>query len=140
MDTVQSKETMEAAVKFPKEILCIVCPNGCRLKVEEGEGRLVVSGNQCSRGIEFAEAEIKHPTRTLTTTVRTSCPGVPVLPVRTAGEIPKGKIREAMRLINTITIDRPLGIGEAVAENILGLGVNVIATSNILREETWANL
>ena len=118
-----------------KTILCIVCPNGCRLSVTENAKGLVVSGNQCNRGIDFAMAEITNPTRTLTTTVRTSFPGIPVLPVRTAGEIPKGKIRELMNHLNTITVTRPLGIGETAAENILGLGINVIATSNILREE-----
>jgi len=122
---------METALKFPKDILCIGCPNGCCLRVEEG---MVVSGNWCERGIYFAMAEITNPTRTLTTTVRTSFPAVPVLPVRTAGEIPKGKIRDAMRLIGGISVNRPLGIGEIVVEDILGLGVDLIATSNILKE------
>ena len=117
-----------------KEILCIACPNGCRLSVEGDAENLVVSGNQCKRGVDFAKAEIANPTRTLTTTVRSSFPGVPVLPVRTAGEIPKGKIREVMQYINTITVNKPIGIGEAVVENVIGLGVNVIATSNILKE------
>jgi CxxC motif-containing protein len=123
------------------EILCIVCPNGCRLHAEksaESEGTVIegyaISGNRCKRGVDFAIAEITNPTRTLTTTVRTSFPGAPVLPVRTAGEIPKGKIREAMDCINAITVSRPMGIGEIVAENILGLGVNVIVTSDILKE------
>jgi len=122
-----------------KTILCIVCPNGCRLRAEksaEGEG-YDISGNKCKRGVDFATAEITNPTRTLTTTVRTSFPGFPVLPVRTAGEIPKGKIREAMNCLNAITVSRPLGIGEIVAENILGLGVDVIVTSNILKETVW---
>jgi CxxC motif-containing protein len=118
-----------------KTILCIVCPNGCRISVEksaEGSG-YAISGNKCQRGIDFAIAEITNPMRTLTTTVSTSFPSVPVLPVRTAGEIPKGKIREAMNYINAITVSRPLGIGEIVAENILGLGVDIIATSDILK-------
>jgi NADPH-dependent 2,4-dienoyl-CoA reductase/sulfur reductase-like enzyme len=125
-----------------REILCIVCPNGCHLHVEEsaeGEG-FTISGNQCNRGIEFAQAEITNPTRTLTTTVRTSFSGIPVLPVRTAGELPKSRIMDVMRYINTITINQPLGIGETVVENILGLGINIIATSNILKERTWENL
>jgi len=125
---------METAAKLPGELLCIVCPIGCRLRVEEGAKGLIVSGNQCSRGIDFAMAEITRPTRTLTTTVRTSFPGVPVLPVRTSGEIPKGKIRDAMRFINGITVNQLLGIGQIIAENMLDLGVNVIVTSNILRE------
>ena len=121
-----------------KIIPCIVCPNGCRLNVEkasETEG-YAISGNKCKRGIDFAIAEITNPMRTLTTTVRTSFPGVPVLPVRTAGEIPKGKIREAMNCINAITVSRPLGIGETVAENILGLGIDVIVTNDILKGES----
>jgi len=121
-----------------KTILCIVCPNGCRLSAEksaEGSG-YAISGNKCKRGIDFAIAEITNPMRTLTTTVRTSFPGVPVLPVRTAGEIPKGKIREAMNCINVITVNWPLGIGEIVAENIPGLGVDIIATSDILKGDS----
>jgi CxxC motif-containing protein len=116
------------------EILCIVCPNGCRLHAEKSAEAYVISGNKCKRGVDFAIMEITNPTRTLTTTVRASFPGVPVLPVRTDGEIPKGKIREAMNVINAVTINRPLGIGETAVENILGLGVNVIVTSNILKE------
>jgi CxxC motif-containing protein len=66
--------------------------------------------------------------------VRTSFPGIPVLPVRTAGEIPKGKIKEIMNFITSVTITQPLGIGEAVADDVLGLGITIIATSNILKE------
>ena len=119
---------------LPREILCIACPNGCRLSVEGDADNLIVSGNQCKRGVDFAKAEITNPTRTLTTTVRSSFPGYPVLPVRTAGEIPKGKIREVMQYINTVTVNQPIGIGDTVVENVIGLGVNVIATSNILKE------
>jgi CxxC motif-containing protein len=120
-----------------KTILCIVCPNGCRLGAEksaEGSG-YAISGNKCKRGIDFAIAEITNPMRTLTTTIRTSFQGVPVLPVRTSGEIPKGKIMEVMNCLNAITVSRALGIGEIVAENILGLGVDIIVTSDMLKGE-----
>jgi CxxC motif-containing protein len=117
-----------------KELLCIVCPNGCRLQVEGTGDNLIVTGNKCKRGIDFARAEITNPMRSLTTTVRTGFAGVPVLPVRTAGEIPKGKIRDVMRYLNGITVTKRLAVGDAVAENVLGLGVNVIATSNLLHE------
>jgi CxxC motif-containing protein len=57
-----------------------------------------------------------------------------VLPIRTSGEIPKGKIQDIMKLINTVTVSQPLGIGDVVIENALGLGINSIVTSNQLRE------
>jgi CxxC motif-containing protein len=118
-----------------KELICIVCPNGCRLEAEEQNGKITVTGNQCSRGIGFAEAEMTHPTRTLTTTVKTTFPGIPVLPVRTAGEVPKPQIPRIMQALREVTVSTPLGIGETVCENILGLGVKVIATSNIIKEQ-----
>jgi CxxC motif-containing protein len=92
-----------------------------------------VEGNACKRGVDFAEAEMTNPTRSLTTTVRTSLPGIPVLPVRTDGEIPKEKIMEAMRALSNVVISRELDCGDTVYENIAGSGVKVIATSDLLR-------
>jgi CxxC motif-containing protein len=100
--------------------------------VEEREGVIAVAGNRCRRGIDFARAELTNPTRTVTTTVRTGFPGTPVLPVRTDGEIPKGKIRELMDFLKTVTVTRPLKAGDVVVENILGLGCNIISTDRIL--------
>jgi CxxC motif-containing protein len=116
-----------------KELLCIVCPNGCRLRAEESGGAIRVTGNQCKRGIDFARAEITNPVRTLTTTVRTVFPEVPVLPVRTDGEIPKGKIGEAMAFLARVVIREPLRIGATAAE-LPGMG-RVIVTSDILAGE-----
>jgi CxxC motif-containing protein len=122
-------------------MLCIVCPNGCRLQVEESAADnaadtagIRVMGNQCERGVAFARAELTNPTRTLTTTVRTAFREVPVLPVRTSGEIPKGKIPEVMAFLGTVTVTEPLGIGAVVAERVLGLDSDIIVTSNILKE------
>jgi CxxC motif-containing protein len=110
----------------------MVCPNGCRLRTEQTEEEIIVTGNKCRKGIGFARTEIINPTRIVTTTVRTAFPGIPVLPVRTAGEIPKGQIPGLIRLLGAITLTKPVGIGGIVVENVLGLGVNVIASSDLL--------
>jgi CxxC motif-containing protein len=108
--------------------------------VEEGPEGLRIRGNLCPRGLDFARAEIADPQRTLTTTVRTAFPGIPAAPVRTDGEIPRGKIPELMACLSRITITRPLRMGEKVAENVLGLGRDVIITSDIPGEEhLWEN-
>jgi CxxC motif-containing protein len=117
-----------------KEMICIVCPNSCRLEVEEARGGLVVRGNKCKRGLAFAQAEMTAPMRTLCSTVATVFPHAPVLPVRTDGEIPKAAIPAVMALLRAAVVDRPLGIGEAVLQDILGTGRNIISTSNVLRE------
>ena len=100
----------------------------------EGD-ELVVTGNTCKRGKEFAINEMTDPRRTVCTTVRTSFPSVPVLPVRVSGAIPKNKIFDLMHEVNRITVSKRIGREEVVVPNILDLGVDLIATSNILKDE-----
>jgi len=118
-----------------KQITCITCPIGCRITINTMNGEYSLSGNKCARGLEFAKTEITSPTRSLTTTVRTAFPQMPVLPVRTNGEVPKGKMTEIIRELSKVVITEKIGIGETVAANILGTGCDIIATSNMLREE-----
>ncbi|MGN0715634.1 MAG: DUF1667 domain-containing protein [Anaerovoracaceae bacterium] len=119
-----------------REIVCITCPNSCVMEVTLNEAGQVtdVSGNKCVRGVDFAKSEVAHPVRTLCTTVRTIYKDCPVLPVRVNGSVPKERIREAMTAINQVTVEKPAGIGDVILSNLLGLGVDVIATSSVLRE------
>ncbi|MEI8200179.1 MAG: DUF1667 domain-containing protein [Eubacteriales bacterium] len=116
-----------------KEITCIVCPNGCRIVARMQDGQFVFSGNRCVRGLEFAVTELTAPMRSITTTVRTVFKELPVLPVRTKGEVPKEMIPGIIRELAKVLISEKIGIGETVAANILGSGVDVIATSNLLK-------
>ena len=116
-----------------KELYCITCPTGCLLTVTQQGDEFHIEGNGCKRGIDFAITEMTNPTRSLTTTVRTVFPEVPVLPVRTDGEIPKGAIMEAMRALNGVLLDWAPDCGDTILEDIAGSGVRVIATSDALR-------
>lgn len=116
------------------QMTCIVCPNGCRLQVEEAGGAWKVTGNRCKRGEVFAVSEMTNPVRTICSTAATGFPDVPVVPVRVSGEIPKERIFDVMAEINKVTVSRRIKRGTAVIENVLGLGVDVIVTSGILEE------
>lgn len=116
-----------------REIICITCPNGCTLKVEEGEGGIRVTGNKCRRGEDFALAEVRHPMRTISSTVPTVFPDFPVVPVRVTGEIPKERIFDVMDEINQVTLKVRAERGDVVISDVLGLGVDVIVTSNMLK-------
>ncbi len=109
------------------DLVCIVCPRGCRIKIEDG----VVSGNSCKKGEAFAKAEMTCPMRTVCSTVATTFKDMPVLPVRTDGEIPKAEIANLMKLINGIVVDKKLKKGDIVSANVLGTQVNLIATASI---------
>ncbi len=116
-----------------REMTCIVCPNSCTLKVEEQREEIVVTGNKCKRGREFAAAELKHPMRTVCSTVRTVFPEAPVVPVRVSAEIPKNRIFDVMREINQTVLTVRAAGGDVVIRDVLGLGVDVIATSSMLQ-------
>lgn len=113
-----------------KQMTCIACPLGCQLTVEyEGTEVLSVSGNTCKRGDAYARTEIVNPTRSLTSTVRVKGGVHPVVPVKTAGPIPKDKMFEAMRYLNTVAVKAPVSLGQVIVEDLLGTGVNVVATN-----------
>ena len=78
-----------------------------------------------------------EPKRTICSTVKTVFADVPVLPVRVSADIPKDKIFDVMREINSVTLDKRISGGDAVIENVLGLGVDVISTSNVLNEHIY---
>ncbi len=114
-----------------RELICIQCPIGCPLKVElEGDKILSVTGNTCKRGLTYAEKEITAPARTVTSTVNLVGSTLPVLPVRTSNDIPKNKIFDCMKLINEVSVNAPIKIGDIIIENVCGTGMNVISTAN----------
>ena len=69
-------------------IICITCPKGCRLSVDEENG-YKVTGNGCPRGEIYGKNELQHPVRVITSTVRIEGAAVPRLPVKTDKPLPK---------------------------------------------------
>lgn len=117
-----------------RELVCIVCPRGCTMQIQEQNSTFSVSGNTCKRGEQFAISEMTRPMRTICTTVRTTFPDVPVISVRVSAEIPKDRIFDVMGEIRKVRVDKPLCRGEAVIRDVLGLGADVIVTSDLLEE------
>ena len=110
-----------------RELTCIICPRGCGLKVEIEDGKVLrVTGNSCPRGVKYAEDECCNPMRTITSTVR--CEDGRVISVKTDRPIPKAKMFECMKMINSATAHLPIHIGDVIIEDVFGS--NVVATEN----------
>ena len=113
-----------------KNLICVSCPLGCPIEVEIENGEVVaVTGNTCKRGDAYARAEITNPVRSLTTSVKVENGIHPVVPVKSSGPVPKDKMFECMNIINSVTVKAPVKIGDVVIENILELGVDIVATN-----------
>lgn len=115
-----------------RELICICCPKGCHLKVEDKN--LTVSGNSCPRGAKYGVNEVTNPVRTITSTVKVDDGEAPVVPVKTQNPIPKGLTMKCMEEINKAAISAPVKIGDIVIENVLETGINVVATKNVAQK------
>ena len=115
------------------ELICIVCPKGCHLKVDEENG-YTVTGNSCEKGADYGKKELTNPTRVITSTVRIEGGTLCRLPVKTDADIPKQDIFRAMALLNRVTVQAPVWVGDVVVPDILGIGVNFVATKTILKQ------
>ncbi|MDD3099511.1 MAG: DUF1667 domain-containing protein [Bacilli bacterium] len=111
-----------------KELICILCPRGCRLKVDDD---LNVTGNFCPRGILYAKTEMTNPTRIITSTVKIKAKNAVRLSVKTAQAIPKGKMFDCMRELDKVMVEAPIHIGDVIVYNICETGVDVVATKDI---------
>ncbi|HYE09254.1 MAG TPA: DUF1667 domain-containing protein [Patescibacteria group bacterium] len=117
-----------------KDMICIVCPLGCKLKVIKSdtiETGFTVEGNKCFRGMDYGIKEMTSPTRVLTTTVVISDSSLKRLPVRTTGTIPKHLIKQAMEIINKVEVKAPIKVGQVIIKNILDTGADIIASRSM---------
>ena len=112
------------------ELICITCPRGCHLKVDENND-YAVSGNACPRGAVYGKNEILNPVRVVTSTVKTSVKAESRCPVKTNGAIPKGKMFEAMRLLDDIVLDAPINVGDVVIADLFGTGIDFVTCKAI---------
>lgn len=110
------------------ELVCIACPKGCRLRVDD---MLNVTGNACPRGEVYGRDEVQNPVRVITSTVRIEGGLHRRCPVKTAGEIPKALIFEAMRALEGVCLHSPVRAGQVVAANLCGTGVDFVTTRNM---------
>ena len=112
-----------------KELICITCPRGCHLSVDEQT--LEVTGNSCPRGAEYARRELTNPTRVLTTTVRLEGGALPRLPVKSSKDVPKPMLRELVLALRDYTAHSPVHRGDILVHNILGTGADIVATRSL---------
>ena len=113
-----------------RDLICIVCPKGCPMKVTlEGKEIVNIEGFTCPRGKQYAIDECTHPMRTVTSTARTSDGGV--VAVKTDRTIPKELMFDCMKEINKTVATLPVRIGDILIENLLGTGANVVITANM---------
>jgi len=112
--------------------LCIGCPLGCRLEVDEEEGQIVeIRGFSCKRGKEYAEQEHLDPRRMVTSTIAVDEGFPPRLPIKTTVPVPKERVRDVCRAMRRLQVRAPVTMGDVIARDICGTGADVVASRSI---------
>lgn len=111
-----------------KELICIMCPKGCHLKVDD---ELNVTGNTCPRGVTYGKQEVTDPRRYLTSTVKIASSYYRRLPVISSGDLPKDRVSDVVKYLDTVSVKAPVKVKDVIVKDVLGLGVDIIATRTI---------
>ncbi|MDO4988627.1 MAG: DUF1667 domain-containing protein [Synergistes sp.] len=117
-------------------VICLQCPFACNITVTIADDGHITDfkNNRCERGKNYATQEIVCPVRVLTSTVllETKDKEHPMLPVQTSAPIPKANLFDAMKIIMGIKAKAPVKYNEVIYPNILGIGVDLVSTSEVL--------
>lgn len=117
-----------------KELICICCPRGCHLQVDEAQD-YAVTGNACPRGAVHGKSECLAPTRMVTSTVVVQGADGPRCPVKTAQPIPKKDIFAVMRALDGVAVKAPVKTGQVIVQDAAGTGVDIVATRSLPAKE-----
>ena len=112
-----------------KELTCIVCPRGCRLKIDDD---LNVTGNTCPRGAIYAKEEMTCPKRMITSIMRVKNREYTMASVKTSVSVPKDKIFDILKEIEKVSLMAPCHIGDIAIKDVLGTGSDIVVTKEIL--------
>jgi len=123
-----------------KEFVCIICPNGCLIKVEyEGTNINNIKGDECPEGKDYVKNEITNPLRVFTGSILVENGDFSLISVKTHVPIPKKYIKKIGEITRRIKVDAPIEIGQVVASNLLNENIDLIATRKIEKKKSLSS-
>jgi len=113
------------------KVVCIICPQGCEIKVGGSKKNPTVSGNKCPKGFDYAVKEYSNPERMITSSVKVEGGVIPLVSVKTEKPVPKEKIFDVMGEIRQIKVKAPVNVGDVLSKDLAKTGVKLVATKKI---------
>ncbi|MBA7528616.1 hypothetical protein ES705_20804 [subsurface metagenome] len=120
-----------------REFTCIICPNGCLIKVEyEGINIKNIKGDECPKGKDYVKNEITNPLRVFTGSVLVENGDFSLVSVKTHVPIPKKYLKKIGEITRRIKVEVPIEIGQIVASNLLDNNIDLVATRKIEKKNS----
>jgi|LSQX01.1.fsa_nt_gb CxxC motif-containing protein len=117
-----------------KQMVCTLCPMGCQLEITGTLAGYQVKGNSCPRGQGYAIQEVTDPRRRVTSTMRVNNGNRKLVSVKSSEAIPKDRIFDVIQAISEIDLEAPIQDGAVLLANVLGIGIDMIATSQVTKK------
>ena len=96
------------------------------VRVQDGQV-ISIADNQCKRGDVYARQESVLPLRMVTAVALVENSETPIS-LKTASPVPKDKIGDVMKAINSLKLHLPINIGDVLLGNVADTGVDLVAT------------
>lgn len=120
-----------------REFTCIICPNGCLIKVEyEGMNITNIKGDECPKGKDYVKNEITNPLRVFTGSVLVENGDFSLVGVKTPVPIPKKYLKKVGEITRRIKVEAPVTIGQIVSFNLLNENIDLVATRKIEKKKS----
>lgn len=116
-----------------KEFICTVCPRGCKLIVDSELYEIIVTGNACERGKEYAISEYTNPVRPLTLNIVVEGGVLPVVSAKCESMVQVKKLLSIARLTKRMKVQAPIKAGQVLFGSVLG--EKIIATRTVAKAE-----
>ena len=125
--------------RIDDRLTCILCPVGCEIEVRRGTKALDLKGHQCEKGIDFATEEVLRPRRNLATSVPLKGSETLMVSVRLSGRVSREMLFPILDKISKLRPDGPVRRGQVLIPDVLGTGVDVIATRTVKAADASAS-
>jgi CxxC motif-containing protein len=123
-----------------REFTCIICPNGCLIKVEyEGMNIKNIKGDECPKGKDYVKNEITNPLRVFTGSVLVENGDFSLVGVKTPVPIPKKYLKKIGEITRHLKVKAPVTIGQVVTLNLLSENIDLVATRKIEKKKSLSS-
>jgi len=123
-----------------REFVCIICPNGCRIKVEyEGTNIENIKGDECPKGKDYVKNEITNPLRVFTGSVLVENGDFSLVSVKTHVPISKKYLKKIGEITRRIKVEAPVEIDQVIAFNLLNENIDLVATRKIEKKKSLSS-
>ncbi len=123
-----------------REFICINCPLGCALTVTMEQGQVLkVEGEYLSQREELWGKRGDKSYAHCDNQRKSSRGTAPVVSVKTASDIPKGKIKDCMAALKQVSVKAPVCIGDVILKDVCSTGTDIVATRNVAKKVSESN-